>query len=73
LDTGADITMLPNGAKELFDGPFEEGKKLIYGIKGKGISILKSRIKMNIRDNEIDVRCVFSQRDNISPNVMQIS
>ena len=65
LDTGADITMLPNGAKELFDGPFEECSKLIYGIEGKGISILKSRIKMNICENEIDVRCVFSQRDNI--------
>jgi hypothetical protein len=24
LDTGADITMLPSSARELFDGPFEE-------------------------------------------------
>lgn len=65
LDTGADITMLPKGARELFDGPFEICDRLLYGIEGKGISIFKSRIKMRICEREFDVRCVFSQRDNI--------
>lgn len=65
LDTGADITMLPCGARELFGGPFEESNRLVYGIEGIGISIFKSKIGMKICEKEIDVRCVFSQRDNI--------
>lgn len=65
LDTGADITMLPASAKELFDRLFESCSQLVYGIEGKSVNIIKSRIKMKICEREIDVRCVFSQRDDI--------
>jgi hypothetical protein len=37
----------------------------VYGIEGNGIRIIKSKIKMKICEKEIDVRCVFSQKDNI--------
>lgn len=65
LDTGADITILPDSAKELFYGPFEGCSQLVYGIEGKSINIIKSKIKMKICGREIDIRCVFSQRDDI--------
>lgn len=65
MDTGADITMLPTGAKELFDEFFEDCNQLVYGIEGKGIGILKSKIRMKICKKEIEVRCVFSKRDDI--------
>jgi hypothetical protein len=48
LDTGADITMLPHRARELFDESFEDCNQLVYGIEGNGINILKSKIKMKI-------------------------
>jgi hypothetical protein len=65
LGTGADITMLPHRARELFDEPFDDCNQLLYGIEGTGISILKSKIKMKICERETDFRCIFSQKDNI--------
>lgn len=65
IDTGADITMLPRSARELFEGPFEDCSQLVYGIEGEGIGIFKSKIRMRICEREVDVRCVFSKKDNI--------
>ena len=65
VDTGADITMLPFHSSEWLDCRLLKKKARVFGIDGAGVTVHASTITIRIGDQEENVRCVFSRRDDI--------
>jgi len=64
LDTGADITTLPNYARYLFEETPAEGNHEMYGIGGSS-KFWKSVITLKLAGEWIPVRCIFAEHDDI--------
>lgn len=65
VDTGADITMLPHHASEWLDCRIQKKSARVYGIDGAGVTVFSSKITIRIGERDEQVRCVFSNRDDI--------
>ena len=64
LDTGADITTLPNYARYLFEETPAEGDHEMYGIGGSS-KFWRSVITLKLAGEWIPVRCIFTEHDDI--------
>ena len=65
VDTGADITMLPYHASEWLDCRLQRKRSRVYGIDGAGVTVYASSIAVRMDDRIENIRCVFSNRDDI--------
>jgi len=63
LDTGADITTLPNYARYLFEEAPAEGDHEMYG--RRQFKILKIGDTLKLAGEWIQVRCIFAEHDDI--------
>ena len=64
VDTGADITTLPNYARYLFEETQAECDHEMYGVGGSS-KFWKSVITIKLAGEWIPVRCIFAEHDDI--------
>lgn len=62
LDSGADCTLVPRGVANLvgFQLP-SRADASVTGIFGRPMPAYKGRLKLRIRDEELNVRCLFTE------------
>lgn len=65
VDTGADIMMLPCHASEWLDCRLQRKRSHVFGIDGAGVTVYASAIAVKINERVENIRCVFSNRDDI--------
>ncbi|PXF57819.1 MAG: hypothetical protein C4B59_14485 [Candidatus Methanogaster sp.] len=64
MDTGADITTLPNYARYLFEETPAKCDHEMYGVGGSS-RVWKSVITIKLAGEWIPVRCIFAEHDDI--------
>lgn len=64
VDTGADITTLPNYARYLFEETPTKCDHEMYGVGGSS-RVWKSVITIKLAGEWIPVRCIFAEHDDI--------
>ena len=70
VDTGSDITTLPNYARYLFEETQAECDHEMYGVGGSS-RVWKSVITIKLAGEWIPVRCIFAEHDDI-PFILSI-